>query len=128
MLRTHYRQPIDWTVAGMKESWKMLERWYAVTEPLARSGAAMRFFAALCDDLNTPRPPSPSCIRRTEMALAGGLGFLGFSNVQLKIAAKAAGRCGAIADAIAARNAARKARNFAEADRIRDELWPRASC
>ena len=28
----------------------------------------------------------------------------------------------AIADAIAARNAARKARNFAESDRIRDEL------
>ena len=35
MLRTHYRQPIDLTVAGLKESWKTLERWYATTEPLA---------------------------------------------------------------------------------------------
>ena len=26
MLRTHYRQPIDWTVAGMNESWKTLEK------------------------------------------------------------------------------------------------------
>ena len=56
------------------------------------------------------------------MALAGGLGFLGFSNVQLRIAAKAQVDTVAIADAIAARNAARKAKNFAESDRIRDEL------
>ena len=28
MLRTHYRQPIDFTIAGLKESWKTLERWY----------------------------------------------------------------------------------------------------
>ena len=26
MLRSHYRQPMDWTVAGMNESWKTLER------------------------------------------------------------------------------------------------------
>ena len=56
------------------------------------------------------------------MALAGGLGFLGFSNVQLKIASKAKVDAVAIADAIAARNAARKAKNFTETDRIRDEL------
>ena len=57
------------------------------------------------------------------MALAGGLGFLGFSNVQLQIASKKPRwMTVAIADAIAARNAARKAKNFAESDRIRDEL------
>ena len=27
MLRTHYRQPIDWTVGGLKESWKILDGW-----------------------------------------------------------------------------------------------------
>jgi cysteinyl-tRNA synthetase len=56
------------------------------------------------------------------MGLAGGLGFLGFSNVQLKIAAKPKMDTAAIAHAIAARNEARKAKNFAESDRIRDEL------
>jgi cysteinyl-tRNA synthetase len=33
MLRSHYRQPMDWTVHGMKESWGMLERWYDAAEP-----------------------------------------------------------------------------------------------
>jgi cysteinyl-tRNA synthetase len=56
------------------------------------------------------------------LALAGGLGFLGFSNVQMKISAKAKVDEVAIADAIAARTAARAARNFAESDRIRDDL------
>jgi cysteinyl-tRNA synthetase len=60
------------------------------------------------------------------MALAGGLGFLGFSNVQLKIAAKVAAVDEAeIARAIEARKAARAAKNFAEGDRIRDELLAR---
>jgi cysteinyl-tRNA synthetase len=42
--------------------------------------------------------------------------------MQMKIAATAAVDTVAIADAIAARNAARKAKDFAESDRIRDEL------
>jgi cysteinyl-tRNA synthetase len=79
------------------------------------------FFAALSDDLNTPAAIT-SLHHAEEMALAGGLGFLGFSNVQLRIAAKAPVDTVAIADAIAARNAARKAKNFSESDRIRDDL------
>ena len=67
MLRTHYRQPIDFTVAGLKESWKMLERWYGVTEPVADPGPSAEFFAALSDDLNTPAAIA-ACIRREEIA------------------------------------------------------------
>jgi len=121
MLRTHYRQPIDFTVAGLKESWKTLERWYEVTEPLANPAPNTEFFEALSDDLNTPAAIA-SLHQADEMALAGGLGFLGFSNVQLKIAAKAEVDTVAIADAIAARNAARKNKDFKESDRIRDDL------
>jgi cysteinyl-tRNA synthetase len=122
MLRTHYRQPIDFTLAGLRESWKTLERWYAVTEPLVDPAPDTAFFEALNDDLNTPAAIA-SLHQAGEMALAGGLGFLGFSNVQLKIAAKVdTGLAQLVADAIAARNAARKAKNFAESDRIRDEL------
>jgi cysteinyl-tRNA synthetase len=121
MLRTHYRQPIDFTFAGLKESWKTLERWYEVTEPLADPAPDGEFFAALADDLNTPAAIA-SLHQADDMALAGGLGFLGFSNVQLKIASKTEVDTAAIADAIAARNAARKAKNFAESDHIRDEL------
>ena len=121
MLRTHYRQPIDFTVAGLKESWKMLERWYGVTEPLADPAPGADFLEALNDDLNTPAAIA-ALHQAGEMELAGGLGFLGFSNVQLRIAARAEVDTAAIADAIAARDAARAARNFAESDRIRDEL------
>ncbi len=121
MLRTHYRQPIDFTFAGLTESWKTLERWYEVTEPLANPAPDAAFFEALSDDLNTPAAIA-SLHQADALALAGGLGFLGFSNVQLRIAAKAEVDTVAIADAIAARNAARKAKNFAESDRIRDEL------
>jgi len=121
MLRTHYRQPIDFTIAGLKESWKMLERWYEVTEPLADPAPDSAFFEALSDDLNTPAAIA-SLHQAEPLALAGGLGFLGFSNVQLRIASKAQVDTVALADAIAARNAARKARDFKESDRIRDDL------
>ncbi|MBV9550733.1 MAG: cysteine--tRNA ligase [Alphaproteobacteria bacterium] len=122
MLRTHYRQPIDFTFAGLRESWKMLERWYAVTEPLVDPAPDSGFFEALADDLNTPAA-IVSLHQARDMALAGGLGFLGFSNVQLKIATKVAAVDEAeIARAIEARKAARAAKNFAESDRIRDEL------
>ncbi len=121
MLRSHYRQPMDWTVAGMNESWKTLEKWYAVTEPLADPPVGTAFLAALCDDLNTPQAIA-ELHKGGDHELAGGLGLLGFSNVQLRIAPKAQVDTTAIADAIAARNAARKARDFKESDRIRDDL------
>jgi len=121
MLRSHYRQPIDFTFDGLRESWKTLERWYEITEPLVDPAPDAEFLGALRDDLNTPAAIA-SLHQAEPMALAGGLGFLGFSNVQMKISAKAKVDEVAIADAIAARKAARAAKNFAESDRIRDDL------
>ncbi|MEI9995208.1 MAG: cysteine--tRNA ligase [Rhizomicrobium sp.] len=121
MLRTHYRQPMDWTVAGMTESWKTLEKWYAVTEPLADPPIGAAFLEALSDDLNTPAAIA-ALHQGTEHELAGGLGLLGFSNVQLNLAAKKQVDEVAIADAIEARKAARARKDFKESDRIRDEL------
>ncbi|HWD29344.1 MAG TPA: cysteine--tRNA ligase [Rhizomicrobium sp.] len=121
MLRTHYRQPMDWTVAGMTESWKTLEKWYAATEPLADPPIGAAFLEALSDDLNTPAAIA-ALHQGTEHELAGGLGLLGFSNVQLNLAAKKQVDAVAIADAIAARKAARAAKDFKESDRIRDAL------
>jgi cysteinyl-tRNA synthetase len=121
MLRSHYRQPMDWTVAGMNESWKTLEKWYAVTEPLADPPIGAAFLAALADDLNTPQAIA-ELHKGTDHELAGGLGLLGFSNVQERIAAKTSVDATEIAQAIAQRNAARKAKDFAQSDRIRDAL------
>ena len=57
MLRTHYRQPIDWTVKALEEAEKTLERWYDAVgdaEPEPGAEAAEGVLAALDDDLNTP--------------------------------------------------------------------------
>ncbi|MBV9956051.1 MAG: cysteine--tRNA ligase, partial [Pseudolabrys sp.] len=60
MLKTHYRQPMDWTVSGLEESDKVLQNWIDVlgrmktnfTDSDLPSGEVL---AALTDDLNTPR-------------------------------------------------------------------------
>jgi cysteinyl-tRNA synthetase len=124
MLRSHYRQPIDFTLAGLRESWKTLERWYDVTEPLADPAPDQDFMAALRDDLNTPQAIA-SLHQAEPLALAGGLGFLGFSNVAMRITLKPKVDAVEIADAIALRQKARAEKNFAESDRIRDALLAR---
>jgi cysteinyl-tRNA synthetase len=121
MLRTHYRQPLDWTLRALKESLTVLERWYGIAEPIANHSLGGDFLSALCDDLNTPQAIA-ELHKATDRELAGGLGLLGFSSVQEKIAIKGSVDATEIAKRIEARNAARKTKDFAEADRIRDEL------
>ena len=81
--------------------------------------ASVTFLSALRDDLNTPQAIA-SLHQAEPLALAGGLGFLGFSNVAMKISVKPKLDEKEIADAIALRQKARAAKNFAESDRIRD--------
>ena len=55
MLRTHYRQPIDWTVKALEEAEKTLDRWYdAIGEADPADEIADSVMDALDDDLNTP--------------------------------------------------------------------------
>jgi cysteinyl-tRNA synthetase len=121
MLRTHYRQPMDWTVAGLKESWDTLEHWYDIAEPVTASKHGEAFLSAVCDDLNTPQAIA-ELHQATPEELAGGLSLFGFNPMSERLASRKAVDTVEIARAIEARNAARKAKNFAEADRIRDEL------
>ena len=121
MLRSHYRQPMDWTVAGMRESWNTLEKWYDTVEPLANEQIGEGFLAALADDLNTPQAIA-ELHKSDPLELAGGLALLGFSVKPEALKSKKAVDTAAIERAIEARLAARKAKNFAESDRIRDEL------
>ncbi|HSZ73656.1 MAG TPA: cysteine--tRNA ligase [Rhizomicrobium sp.] len=121
MLRTHYRQPTDWTVHGMKESWNILERWYDTAESVANPRIGDGMLAALSDDLNTPQALA-ELHKSSPEDLAGGLMLFGFSPDPERLARKVAVDTVEIARAIDARNAARKAKNFKESDRIRDEL------
>ncbi|HXF87943.1 MAG TPA: cysteine--tRNA ligase [Xanthobacteraceae bacterium] len=145
MLRTHYRQPIDWTSAGVDESHKILWDWYADLENEPAGGEVpASFLACLADDLNTPAAVAElHKLRRSAdpANFAAALHLIGLKgsrkNIRRKVSAAISQTLpGPSMDAearvepdraevdklIAARDAARKARNFTEADRIRDEL------
>jgi cysteinyl-tRNA synthetase len=130
MLRTHYRQPIDWTVRGLETSWNSLEVLYEYVRAHSPLGYVVSpdapWLLALLDDLNTPLAMSKLFdLASSNVAppnVAGGLALLGFSRDLKNIARKLAVSEEAISAAIEARNTARKEKNFAEADRIRDDL------
>ena len=88
MLRSHYRQPIDWTVRGLKESSK---NWISfgniVREHMNATAPDQEFLNALADDLNTPvafarlfelRDLALRGDQSSGQALTASLRFLGF--------------------------------------------------
>jgi cysteinyl-tRNA synthetase len=133
MLGTHYRQPIDWTVERLQQSRAMLMEWARLLHGApASDDVHADVLAALDDDLNTPAVftalhglaaaarTNPEDRARFKRALA----FLGLYADE-KDADFIVGQvvdAEAVEALIAERNAARKARNFAEADRIRKAL------
>jgi cysteinyl-tRNA synthetase len=136
MLRTHYRQPIDWTVKGLEESWKVLDEWYAIAADAESESVSGHVLEALCDDLNTPQAITAlhglrnlaqggDRLARGEFAASARLIGLLREPAAAWSARKRAARgidAARVESLIAARTAARKAKNFAESDRIRDEL------
>jgi cysteinyl-tRNA synthetase len=141
LLKTHYRQPLDFTKAGLAEAKRELDGFYGVlrrAERLAPSPKTISsVISALSDDLNTPQAIAAlhemaGDFNRTgdgaEMLKASGavLGLLQ-SDPEAWFKWQPEGSGGGLSDAdietaIQNRLAARKAKNFAEADRIRKEL------
>ena len=131
LLSAHYRQPLEWSDDLLADSKARLDRFYGLLRgqmvPDAAPDAA--FVAALSDDLNTPQ--ALAVLARLGNArdlgglVASGrlLGLLGEApDDWFKAQAGGAGDDAAIEAMIAARTAARAARDFAESDRIRDAL------
>jgi cysteinyl-tRNA synthetase len=130
MLSSHYRQPINWTVKGLEEAEKALSSFHDAASGEAEPRPAPSVLEALLDDLNTPKAIAEMHGLRNaagRKALAGTLGFFGFRPAELKAwqasrAPQPSLSSEEIEIRIAARKAARAAKNFAESDRIRDEL------
>lgn len=128
MLRTHYRQPIDWTLRGLEEAGRTLERWYAAVgdaAPAADLPGPVR--EALLDDLNTPAALSELHRLDDPAALKAGAGALGLLQTTCSAREQAAVAASgldvaAVERLIAERGAARSAKNWAESDRLRDAL------
>jgi cysteinyl-tRNA synthetase len=142
LLRTHYRSQLQFSEDQIGEARSALARLYTALRDTAGDGAAVdwdeahaaRFAAAMNDDFNTPvalavlfdlasevnRTKSPALARQLK-SLAAPLGLL--QREPLQFLRGDGGDDGArVEELIAQRAAAKKAKNFAEADRIRAAL------
>ena len=147
LLKTHYRQPLDFRKSGIADAKKELDEFYLALRNAADVKADVpdhppaAVIAALSDDLNTPKAiahlfelktrlnVATDAVERAklkgELLLAGDiLGLLGQKpEAWLRGAGAADGLTDADIDALVAqRKQARADKDFATSDRIRDEL------
>lgn len=135
-LSTHYRQPLDWTDETIKNAKAILDRFYRAIEYATEDNAeASLVIAALKDDLNTPLAlghlhelantvftrTGNDQVQAANMLKAGGQ-LLGLLNQDPKVWFQGAEGNQDIDQLVAARHEAKKVKNFAEADRIRNIL------
>ncbi|HEY0847833.1 MAG TPA: cysteine--tRNA ligase, partial [Noviherbaspirillum sp.] len=147
ILRAHYRSPLNYSDAHLDDARHALTRLYTALKdvapdagPLDRNEShAVRFADAMNDDFNTPvaisvlfdlanevnKTKSPALARQLK-ALGGLIALLQRGPQEFLQAGPSDAEGGlseaAIAEQIEARKSAKKAKNFAEADRIRAEL------
>jgi len=142
MLMTQYRQPIDWTVDRLFEARSSLYDWNMLCHDVpGTTQIPDEVIGPLCDDLNTvaavaglhalarkvERSQSGPDQVRAVLNLRAALEFLGLYELGSTTDLLRQDVRDRVLDAqvnllVEARNAARKAKNFKEADRIRDEL------
>jgi cysteinyl-tRNA synthetase len=148
MLSSHYHQPFDWTAEGLKQARTGMDRLYLALRSVAdipaegQDQVPLDVMAALEDDLNTPlaiahlhewatqlnKATSLDEKAKCKGALLAGGDLLGVLQQDVETWFRWVPQGGtalsdsAVDDLINRRIAARKAKDFAEADRIRKEL------
>ena len=131
LLSAHYRQPLDFTHEGLTQAKATLDRWYGALrgkDATPSRSVPQSVDDALSDDLNTPLAISAMHQLGDPVELRAGGQALGLlqQDAEAWFRWSPAGSSGPtdaeIDAAIAARQAARKAKDFKESDRIRDEL------
>jgi cysteinyl-tRNA synthetase len=141
MLMTHYRQPIDWTADRLFEARSHLYDWNKLCFEVPRTDEVpQEIINALSDDLNSPAVVVElhNLVRAARTAQSGAdfvagagrrrmaLEFLGLYEVKqsVELLRQPIRHIDSVEvdRLVEARNAARRTKNFKEADRIRDEL------
>ena len=125
MLMTHYREPIDFSVKRLEEAERLLAKWPEVQD--ADGAPAEEILAALTDDLNTVAAVQALHGLAQDAAKDSALLPVYWASARLlglaPVAAVLEGvDTGRIETLVADRLASLEAKNWAEADRIRDEL------
>ncbi|MFT4096157.1 MAG: cysteine--tRNA ligase [Rhodoblastus sp.] len=139
MLKTHYRQPIDFSVRALEEAERTVFEWNKLAVAMMTGAESPSHLplrpifppiaAALCDDLNTPAALAELHKLRNQLVHAVGdtsvVAFsdaLRFFGLLHDVVSDAAEMTSAQKQLFDTRLEARKAKNWAESDRIRDEL------
>ncbi|MEY4851337.1 MAG: cysteine--tRNA ligase, partial [Pseudomonadota bacterium] len=134
LLSAQYRQPLLWDEALLGQMRGRLDKWLRKLGDVpkgVRPPPPAAVVEALSDDLNTPAALAAIAgIEQDREALLGALAFLGLPSLRPERSRSAADTRGGGADPdatridamVAERVAARKAKNWAESDRIRDAL------
>ncbi|WP_022679995.1 cysteine--tRNA ligase [Sandarakinorhabdus limnophila] len=134
LLSAQYRQPLTWDEALLTQMRGRLDKWLRKLGDVpkgVRPPPPTAVVEALSDDLNTPAALAAIAgIEQDREALLGALAFLGLPSLRPERSRNSANTRGGGADPdaaridalVAERVAARKAKNWAESDRIRDVL------
>lgn len=123
LLSTRYNEPLDWTEKLLADAQKVMDRLYRKSPVTSRqSPVNAEFLEALRDNLNTPKALAVLQTIDDEAELVATANFIGLLQQDAQTWFQGAGDTAWIDEKIAARNAAKKARDFATSDAIRDEL------
>ncbi len=121
MLMTHYREPIDFSVRRLEEAVNLLEKWERAAgdaEPTVELSPDL--VERLAEDLDTPGAIARiHALIMDEGRAEDGLALAALMGITIK---REVAVDDAVAEKVAARVAALKAKDFAEADRLRNEL------
>jgi cysteinyl-tRNA synthetase len=135
MLMMHYREPIDFSVKRLEEAEATINRWADAAFGVNTSGHSLKQINPLYDDLNTPLliaemqrlyKAAKSGDQEAQISFKLGLQLLGLESIE-NLSQSVANLVddesqNAIQLRIEQRLELIKAKNWAEADKIRDEL------
>ena len=122
LLSAHYRSPLPWTEALIAQSKAMLDRFYRAAGDAVPGEVDAGVIEALRDDLNTPLAMSRLAAIDDPSSVKASAQLLGLLTVSQDEWFRGEGDASGIEDRIAARAEAKKNRDFAAADRIREAL------